>query len=484
MAVFRWTDEAVRKALGLEGSTTTSSGVTYDRVSTDSRSVGEGDLFVALQGPRFDGNTFVDSALKQGARGAVTTRDVASGGPIYAVEDTLEALGRLAAHRRTVLAPRVVAVTGSSGKTGTKEFLRAALAGSLATHVTDANLNNRIGLPLTILSAPDDTDVLVLEMGTSEPGEIAKLTGVAQPDIAIITTVSETHLEGLGSLGGVLEEKLAIFQGLPSDGIAFVGESPTALIQGARKRVPDVKVAGFSSLASEDLRPQQAIPRADGCWSFEWRGAPVMLRIAGRHAVTNALLALAAAEALGVDPAQAAAGVSTVEPQALRGERRTVGSLTLLLDCYNANPQSTRAALEVLRSVGGQHRPTVAFLGSMLELGDRAAELHQSVLEDAVSGAVDTVVATGRFAAAAEGVQPAEGVKVIIEEDPEEAYASLAPSLGAHEVVLLKGSRGVALERLVPLFEHDFGHISGDDSGYLPGTDSPDGPAAWQGEEE
>jgi UDP-N-acetylmuramoyl-tripeptide--D-alanyl-D-alanine ligase len=457
MAAFRWTDGAVRKALGLGQPSEDSGDLTFDRIATDSRSVSDGDLFVALEGPHFDGNAFVDRALEQGARGAVTSRDLAASGTIYAVEDTLDALGRLAEHRRAVLGPRVVAVTGSSGKTGTKEFLRAAISGALATHATEANLNNRIGLPLTMLGAPEDTQVLVLEMGTNEPGEIAQLTRVARPDIAIITTVSEAHLEGLGSVEGVLDEKLDIFRGLASGGAALVGERPTDLMHHARAIVPGVRVAGFSSLASEDLRPLEALQRADGCWNFTWRGAPVALRIAGRHAVTNALLALAAAEVLGVDPASAAAGVSAVKPQSLRGEHRSVGPLTLIVDCYNANPESTRAALEVLTAVSGDHRPSVAFLGSMLELGESAPDLHRGVLADAVSGTVDTVVATGLFARAASLVQPAEGVRMIVEEDPEQAYTVLAPSLGAHEVVVLKGSRGVALERLLPLFGADFG---------------------------
>lgn len=467
MARFHWTDADVRQALGLPDTPDSSGGVTYDHVSTDSRSVGPGDLFVALRGPRFDGNTFVDTALERGARGAVTSRRVQAGvlgttepdsvTPIYAVEDTLDALGRLAAYRRAVLGPRVVAVTGSSGKTGTKEFLRAAISESFATCATQGNLNNCIGLPLTILGAPDDTEVLILEMGTNEPGEIAHLTRVARPDIAIITTISEAHLDGLGSLEGVLEEKLAILEGLPEDGTAIVGERPVELSRRAGDLVGGLRIAGFSSLASEDLRPVDAIQRADGCWNFEWRGAPVALRVPGRHQVTNALLALAAAEALGVDPQRAAAGVSTVNAQKLRGERRRVGALTLLLDCYNANPESTRAALEVLHSLGGEHRPTVAFLGSMLELGDHTAELHRTVLTAAVSGDVNTVVATGEFAAVASAVEPAAGVHLLVQEDPEVAYRTLAPSLGAHEVVLLKGSRGVALERLIPLFAADFG---------------------------
>jgi UDP-N-acetylmuramoyl-tripeptide--D-alanyl-D-alanine ligase len=455
MAVFRWTDDEVRQALGLSSAALPTSGE-FEGVSTDSRTVGEGDLFVALQGPNFDGHDFVDRALEKGAAGAVVQHDPGVHGSLYVVEDTLEALGALARHRRRRLDASVVAVTGSSGKTSTKELLRAALGGARRVHATHGNLNNLIGLPKTILSAPDDTEVLVLEMGTNGPGEIAALTAIAEPEVAIVTTVSEAHLEGLGTLEGVLEEKLDLVRGTSATGPVFVGSDSPLLVEHARRERGDVRVAGFGPEADESLRPSDPEVRPDGCWRFIWRGQPVQLRIPGRHSVVNALLALSVTEVLGVGIDLAAKGVSAVQPTSLRGEIRQVGGLTLLLDCYNANPQSTRAALEWLRAVGREDRRTVALLGTMLELGDATEALHTSVLHDALDSGADLVVATGAFAA----VALSEGITrpgLLIQADPERAYDELDKRLHGDEVVLLKGSRGVALERLVPYFEADQG---------------------------
>ncbi len=457
MAVWRWTDEEVRQALGL------ASGVTgqdreFNGISTDSRSVEPGDLFVALVGPSFDGHDFVEAALDKGAAGVVVQRELDVEGPLYLVGDTLEALGALAHHRRHRLGARVVAVTGSSGKTSTKELLRATLSGAHRVHATAGNMNNRIGLPLTILSAPEETEILILEMGTNEPGEIRALTDIAEPDVGIVTTVSETHLEGLGTLEGVLEEKLELIRGTRGDGLAFVGSDSNLLVGQARRIRSDLRVAGFGPEADEAYRPSDPEMTTDGCWSFLWRGQPVRLRLPGRHSVVNAVLALSVAEALGVDADLATRALSAVEPPRLRGETRNLGRLTLLLDCYNASPQSTRAALQWLRAVGSGKRRTVAVLGSMLELGDRTEALHAVVLHEALDGGVDLVVATGAFAALAlaEGIT---GPRLLVRADPERAYGELTARLHGDEVVLLKASRGVALERLVPLFEADFGEV-------------------------
>jgi len=462
MGALHWDDATVRQVLGLGSGD--SAEVEYTGVSTDSRTVEEGDLFVALRGPNFDGHEFVDAALASGARGVVVSEIVGVNAPSYRVEDTLIALGRLAAHRRDELGARVVGVTGSSGKTGTRELIRAALGETRRVHATSGNLNNRIGLPLTILSAPEHTEILVLEMGTSEPGEIAALTRIARPDIAVVTTVSESHLDGLGDLEGVLAEKLAIFDHLGEDGVALVGDEPPALVEAARERVPDLRVAGFGPLASETLRPHESQLNDEGQWSIVWRGVPVRIRVPGRHAVTNALLALGAAEVLDVEPDVAAAGISAVAAGSLRGEMLRVGPITLLLDCYNANPQSTRAALEVLESLRGAHPNRVAVLGTMLELGDRSESLHREVLADAMSAAPEVLVATGEFARAARDSGTPHGPdapKLIVEDDPLEAYEQLRSELEGEALVLLKASRGVALERLVPLFERDFGEGEG-----------------------
>jgi UDP-N-acetylmuramoyl-tripeptide--D-alanyl-D-alanine ligase len=451
---FTWTDAQVRRALQMaEGSAR----MTFGGVTTDSRKVHKGDLYVALVGERFDGHDFVEAALAAGARGAVVSRSAAvTDVPLYAVDDTLVALGRLARHRRDALAIPVVGITGSSGKTSTKDFTKGALGGALIVHATSGNLNNRIGVPLTLLATPAGADVVVVEMGTNEPGEIRTLAEIAQPTIGMLTTVGESHLEKLGSVAGVLEEKLDLVRALPGDGTAVVGDTPALLPERARAAHARTRVAGWTERADEDLRPVDVRVDAHGGHRFSWRGAPVALAVPGRHMVANALLALAVAETLGVPSAAAAAGLSSVQPGWMRGQTERVGGLTLLLDCYNANPQSTRASLDLLELQRGGGR--VAVLGSMLELGALSDGLHEDVLAHALARDLDVVVATGKFARAARTLGAHSGrPALVILEDPVAEYPRLRELLKGAEVVLLKASRGVSLERLLPLIRADFG---------------------------
>jgi len=319
---------------------------------------------------------------------------------------------------------------------------------------------------------------VVLEMGTNEPGEIAALTKIAAPQIGVVTTVSESHIEKLGSLDGVLEEKLDLLRGLPDDGAAVVGDEPGVLSEKAGSVHRDVLVVGLGPDADASHRPGDPTMDEHGCWSFLWRGEPVQLRVPGRHSVQNALLALTVAELLDVPAVDAAQGVGQVEAASMRGEIRRIGGLTLIVDCYNANPQSLRAALDLLVDIQ-PGRTKVAVLGSMLELGDRSDELHAALLDEASGFGVDLLVATGEFARAADaraskatktdkGTKTAESAQgrrearaedatLLSVADPLEAYQELRGRLAGDEVLLVKASRGVALERLIPLFESDFG---------------------------
>ncbi len=461
MTAFGWTHQRVRAALSPRD-TPAFAGTTFAGVSTDTRTLAGGELFVAIAGENFDGHDFVSDAVASGAAGVVVSRAVTldASVPVYRVPDTLAALGQLARYRRRRHTAQVVAITGSSGKTTTKEFLRGALQRSYRVHANPGNLNNRIGLPLTILDAPDAAEVLVLEMGTNEPGEIAALTRVAEPDIAAVTTVSDAHLEKLGSLEGVFREKLALVAGLNGRGGVVVGDQPPALPARARELHPNVRVAGWSDAADANLRPQNTHPDSQGRHFFDWRNQRVHLQVPGRHAVYDALIALAISDLLQTPHGPAVRGLERYRPRGMRGERLQAGDLILLLDCYNANPQSVRAALDLLGLIPSAGR-RVAVLGSMLELGDRSAALHDELLGEALSRAVDVVLALGEFAAAAErlrmagrrGGEPA----LLASADAAEGYARLRGYLEGNELILLKGSRGVALERLVPLIEADFG---------------------------
>ncbi len=456
MSPFRWSVDQVTEALGV-APTTPLREDGFTGISTDTRSLTPGDLFVALEGERFDGHAFLDAAAAAGARGAVIRKDApmeeVAGLPLFPVEDTLTALGALARRRRFALPARVVGITGSSGKTAVKELVTAALAGSYRTHATAENLNNRIGVPLTLLSAPEDAEFVVVEMGTSEPGEIAALAAIGVPDAAMVTTVSEAHLEGLGSLHGVLEEKLDLLRGMRNGGPSVVGDEPEELPLRARELRGDVRVAGLSLRADRGSRGELLEMDPQGRFHFRLDGEEHLAPLSGRHGVVNTLLALTLADALGVGRKAAMEGMAAVKPAKLRGEFRRVGGMTLLLDCYNANPQSTRAALDLLAHLpveGGK----VAILGSMLELGPEGDVLHEELLGEALALPIDTLVVTGAFARAAAGVAVPEGrARLVPADTPEEGFEALRPLLTGGETILLKGSRGVALERLIPLFE-------------------------------
>ena len=456
MSQFTWTDRSVRQALGLSADLADPS-LEYASVSTDSRSVGEGTLFVALVGERFDGHDFVVDALAKGAVGAVVSRPVETnpGAPLYPVEDTLAALGSLATFRRSALDVPVVAITGSSGKTTTKDFTRAALGMTRAVHATPENLNNRIGMPLTLLSTPTEVDVVLVEMGSNEPGEISTLSAIARPDIAVVTTVGESHLDRLGSFAGVLDEKLDLFRSMTEGGRCVVGDEPAALVDAAQAICSDLRIAGWSERADPDLRPDQFERDVFGAPRFKWRGHPVTLALPGRHSVVNALISLAISELVGVSARDAVRGLASAEVSSLRGEIRQIGNVRVVADCYNANPQSLRAALEVLGDQPGNSR-TVAVLGTMLELGHEAARLHEETLKYALGLNIDLVVATGGFAEAAEALEVDEP-EVLRSQDWRKAYPALRDWLEGDEVLLLKASRGIALENMLPLLDSDFG---------------------------
>lgn len=456
MSGFAWTDADVRQALGLRADLADPN-VRYTGVSTDSRDIQEGQLYVALSGGRFDGHDFVADATSKGARGVVVSREPTGHTDVrlYPVDDTLVALGALAAHRRQRLRAPVVAITGSSGKTTTKDLTAAALSTTKRVHATRGNRNNRVGMPLTLLAVPEDAEAVVLELGTNEPGEMRALAQVARPDIGVITTVGEAHLEKLGSLDGVLQEKLDLLRGMASGGCCVVGDEPPRLAEQARAFCPRLRVAGWSERADKDLRPRDPEVDVFGRYGFRWRDQTVAMPLAGRHAVADAMIALAIADLLGVPAKDAVRGLASAEMNPLRGEVRSVGSLTVIVDCYNANPQSVRAALDVLEGQGAASR-RVAVLGTMLELGGASAPLHQEVLCDALSRDIDLVVATGGFADAAGRLEGKDASRLITAMDWEEAYPLLRERLAGDEVVLLKASRGVALEGILPLLERDF----------------------------
>lgn len=452
MGRFSWTSERIRQVLGLPPAPETSR--PFTGVSTDSRRLRSGELFVALRGERFDGTDFVAAAAAAGAGGAVVERrpdGVADDFELFLVDDALRALGRLAAARRSALDPIVVAITGTSGKTTTRALMTAAIGDE--AYGSPGNFNNLIGLPLSILAAPEDCRIWVLEVASNQRGEIERLGHIARPDYAVITSVSEGHLDGLGDLEGVLDEKLSLLASLSEGGLAFIADEPTELVARACKVLPGVRTVGLGPQADE--RPQSWSVAADGM-VWKWGGVEFSLPGFGTHLIRDALFALAVARQLGVEPGTAAERLRDAQIPPMRGEVRRVGDLVLLIDCYNANPSSFQAAIEALAALAGGRR-RAALAGTMLELGARSDALHEQVAGWLLEAGIELIAATGEFAAAFLRSKGVSHEGLIVEERLEDGYRELSSRLTGDEVVLLKASRGMRFERSIPWFERDFG---------------------------
>jgi UDP-N-acetylmuramoyl-tripeptide--D-alanyl-D-alanine ligase len=456
--VSMWTEATVTAALGMAAHAGDVN-VTYSGVSTDTRTLKQNELFVALRGEHHDAHHYLLQAHAAGATGAVVDHVPAEAPQAlryFIVPDTLVGLGRLARARRRRLSIPVCAVAGSNGKTTTKDLLRAALLPHLRVHATQGNFNNLIGAPLTLLRAPDDAEVIIAEIGTNAPGEIAQLGAIVEPDAAVVTGISAEHLEGLGDIEGVLREETAVLSWVPRNGIVVVADEPPMLAERARRLHPHVRVAGLSPHADAALRGTNVVLDDEGRVRFDWSGTAVSLELRGRHNARNALVALGIAVAWGVPAADAAAALGSLQAPKLRSEIRRIGDLVIIADCYNANPASVGAAVDLLASMprrGGR----VAVLGSMLELGPESGQLHRELADVVARQDFDVIVATGEFAGAFGPHRTALGPRLIAAPDPLAAWEPLAERLQGNEVVLLKGSRGVALERLLPRFEEKWG---------------------------
>ena len=438
----RWTDRAVRAALGLSGP---ASDAVYSGISTDTRSIAPGALFVALTGERFDAHDFLPGANAAGATGAVVRRGTAPvpGLTLYPVEDTGRALGDLAHARRKTITGPVIAITGTNGKTSTKEMVAQALRTRYRTWATRLNRNNLIGVPLTMLEAPADTEALVIEAGASLPGEMARHREVIEPSIAVITNVTAGHLEGFGGGEGVLTEKLSLLDGVP---LALVGTEPQGLAELARQRARKVITAG---LRDADRMPIRVEMTPDGRPRVSVAGQRFLLDARGKHQAGNAMLAWAVAEAVGLDPVRVARSLEALELPGGRGELSHHGRLTVLHDAYNANPASFRAAIELARSLRGTRR-LVFVAGTMRELGESSAAHHSEIASLLVALRPDLLAAVGEFVAALEPYRQALGNRLLTAPDAALLAPKLAARIEGDELVVLKGSRGVALERILP----------------------------------
>ncbi|HEX2722562.1 MAG TPA: UDP-N-acetylmuramoyl-tripeptide--D-alanyl-D-alanine ligase [Gemmatimonadaceae bacterium] len=437
-----WTLDRVADALG--GSANHPRGAdTLSGITTDSRSVASGQMFVALVGDRFDGHDFVRTAVGHGAKAVVASRSLPDPGvPVFQVPDTLVALGSLGAYRRRAWGGKVVMVAGSNGKTTTKDLIRAALSKAVKVHATTGNLNNRIGVPLTLLAVGDDSQVAVIEAGTNLPGEVEILRSMMSPEISVVTSIGEEHLEGLGDIEGVLKEESAAFDGVP---IAVTPASQPEIGEAARLRATSVITAG---LDEGDLRPSAWRIRTDGVGTLEFGTLALTPPLRGLHNLRNTMLAMAVARSLGIADEIAARGIEEMPVPKMRSAWQQLGRATLVNDAYNANPGSTRAALDLMKNVGSG-RQRVVVLGTMRELGEAAERCHDDISRIALESGADVVAGVGDFAASLARVG-GHDERIVAADTVEDLWPRLAPRLEPDAVILLKASRGVQLEQLVP----------------------------------
>ncbi|MED5382348.1 MAG: UDP-N-acetylmuramoyl-tripeptide--D-alanyl-D-alanine ligase [Verrucomicrobiota bacterium] len=426
------------------------------RVCTDSRLAKPGDLFVAIRGDRFDGHDYLSDALGQGAEAAVVSQarlgQAVPAGPRIEVEETREALGRLAARYRRDFELPVVAVGGSNGKTGTKEIVATVLGQRLETLSSEASFNNDIGVPLTLLRLREAHEAAVLEVGSNHPGELWPLLQLIRPRYGVLTSIGREHLEFFGNLEGVIEEEGTLAEALPPDGCLFVnGDIDGLEAIRARCRATVVTVGEgegcdwrLTGIALDDEETTFELISPKGDWSGACR-----VNLLGRHNARNAALAMALAAELGLSREELDQGLQRCQPASMRMEMQTLGGVRILNDAYNSNPDSLLAALETLETfpTGGKR---IAVLGDMAELGQASESAHVEAGQLAARLGLSGLVAVGRWADTMVRAAQAAGLaNVAAFDDAAVAGRALAAKLDAGDVVLVKGSRAAGMERVI-----------------------------------
>jgi len=426
----------------------------FSGVSTDSRTTKAGDCFFAIGGENFDGHDYVADAFAKGAVCAVVSKDIdeekSAGKCLLKVEDTIRALGESAREYRRKAGYKVVAITGSAGKTTTRQIIYHALSRRFGVYQSPKSFNNQIGLPLTLLGAAADDQIVIAELGSNHPGEISYLTRIAEPDIAVVTNVHPAHLEGFGDLQTIIQEKSSISEGLKSDGVLIINGDFDRLVNACRAK--GLRFTTFGKSDGCDYRAGNIRP--DGPASrFTIDGTEVYLPLAGPGNVENALAAWAVCSQFGLTIDDFAQAIETLSPVSMRTELLQIGTLTVLSDCYNANPASMRNALEILANLDptGQRRK-VFICGDMAELGRQTERLHTELGTSIAQAGVQLLLAVGRFAKiAAEAAQENADnyLKIKCFEDTVSAYNNLHEFIKDYDIILVKGSRVAKLEMLV-----------------------------------
>ena len=427
-----------------------------ERVSTDSRTLQTGDLFVPLRGENFDGHKFIEQAVERGAAGAMVENKWSGNAPenfaLIRVADTLAGYQTLAANYRASLPIKVIAITGSNGKTSTKDFVAATLARKFRVTKTEANFNNHVGLPQTMLAANRDDEIAVWEIGMNHPGEIAALAKLAAPDVAIITNVGIAHIEFMGSREAIAEEKGALAEAVTANGTLILNAEDAFSDAIAKRTRAKIVLAGIEN---GSVRATDISQHSTGSEFTILEGAHrcrAQLPVPGIHMVQNAMLAVAAGRVFGLSLEECAVGLASTPLTKARLQIREIDGIQFIDDSYNANPDSMKAALRTLVELDADGR-RIAVLGEMGELGAESESGHREVGEAAAALRIDELIAVGAVGAIiARAAEKAGLEKSVAVNSPQEAAELLEKNATAGDLILIKGSRAARMERVLEEF--------------------------------
>ncbi len=418
-------------------------------ISTDSRSVKNGELFVAIRGEKFDGHVFVDVALKNGAVAALVENDFSASDsqPLIYVEDTLKAYQEMARYYRQKMAPTVVALTGSAGKTTCKEFLHAVLSQKFSVHKNTKSFNNHIGVPATLLDLQPEHEILVAELGTSNFGEISHLSYLVEPDVCVLLNIGYAHVEFLKSLDGVANAKMEIFDHAHTECLAIYNRDDETL---STRHFPSTERVTFGLSESCDVKADNIRCDLNGRYQFTVDGQDFQLSIPGRHNIYNALAAICVGRQFAVPMEKISRAVESVNFVEHRMTVCRSENYLVIDDAYNANPGSCKAALQTLADISRGHGRRIAVLADMLELGEFAQSEHEKLAVIAKENKVDALFLFGRFTAVlAQRAQQMDFQLVKHFENRDELIRHLKAYVNKDDVILVKGSRSMQMEHVV-----------------------------------
>jgi len=423
-------------------------------VGIDSRTVAAGDCFFAVKGENFDGNEFIDSAIAAGALCCVTDSDIKNatdtGAAILKVNDCIEALGRLAKWYRNDMRFKVIAITGSAGKTTTKEIIHHILSQKFACHQSPKSFNNNIGVPLTLLGARQNDEIVIAELGSNRPGEIESLTNIVAPDIAVITNIHPAHLEGFGSIAAIVKEKASIASGLRPGGKLLINSGFSDLADYCAKL--DCEVIAFDT-------EKVQMKTAGICGEVIIDGTKISVPLPGRANLENALTAWEVCKQFDITIDEFAESIRTMTTSEMRMQLKTAGSITIIDDCYNANPASMANAIDFLAEMAAEKGQRSVFVcGQMGELGSQSRKLHHQLGQMTAVKGVKLLLAAGEFAETVAGAAKEAkcGISAWQFDNTDELCDNLQRFLQSDDIVLVKGSRTVRLEIVVKKLLNDW----------------------------